>query len=384
MKFGTEDKKNGGVRLLSLLWVERFVVVASLVFASTQVLTAQNDTTGHQRPTLTFMGFVDAFYAFDSNKPVGDSRQSFLYNHNRQNRFNLNLGLVRLKLNHAKARATVALHAGTYVNDNYAPEPEVLRYVAEANVGVALAGKGRIWLDVGIMPSHIGFESAISFDNGTLTRSLLAENSPYYMAAAKVTYTLSQNIELAALISNGWQRIRPVEGNSLPGFGTQIIWKPIDGLAINWSTFVGTTDPDSTRRIRFFNNFYAQWQAHKNVGITLGLDIGMQQQTKTSAQQDVWFSPILITRWAIHSKWAAAIRAEYYHDGAGVVIASNYPNGFRTAGVSLNVDYAPVSFMLFRVEGRWLGSSEVNFTGEQGVSRNVYSVVASLALKLGN
>jgi hypothetical protein len=243
---------------------------------------AQTDTTRLAKPTLAFTGFVDVFYAYDSHRPQGDARQPFLYNHNRHNRFELNLGLVRLKLNHAKVRATVALHAGTYVNDNYAAEPEVLRHVAEANVGVALAGKGRLWLDVGIMPSHIGFESAISVDNQTLTRSLLAENSPYYLAAAKFTYTLHKKWEVAALVCNGWQRIRPVVGNTLPGFGTQVVWKPKDGLSLNWSTFIGTDDPDTTRRVRFFNNLYAQWQAHKNVGVTVGLDIGMQQQTKGS------------------------------------------------------------------------------------------------------
>jgi hypothetical protein len=343
---------------------------------------AQSDTTRLAKPTLAFTGFVDVFYAYDSHRPQGDARQPFLYNHNRHNRFDLNLGLVRLKLNHAKVRATVALHAGTYVNDNYAAEPEVLRHVAEANVGVALAGKGRLWLDVGIMPSHIGFESAISVDNQTLTRSLLAENSPYYLAAAKFTYTLHKKWEVAALVCNGWQRIRPVVGNSLPGFGTQVVWKPKAGLSLNWSTFIGTDDPDTTRRVRFFNNLYAQWQAHKNVGVTVGLDIGMQQQTKGSVQQDVWFSPVVIARWAMHPKWAAAMRAEYYHDGAGVIIAAPTLAGFRTGGLSVNVDHTPVPFMHFRVEGRWLGSPDANFIGESGAERNVFSVVVSLAIKL--
>jgi hypothetical protein len=228
---------------------------------------AQTDTTRLAKPTLAFTGFVDVFYAYDSHRPQGDARQPFLYNHNRQNRFDLNLGLVRLKLNHAKVRATVALHAGTYVNDNYAAEPEVLRYMWPRPMWAwPLRAKADLWLDVGIMPSHIGFESAISVDNQTLTRSLLAENSPYYLAAAKFTYTLRKNWEVAALVCNGWQRIRPVVGNTLPGFGTQVVWKPKDGLSLNWSTFIGTDDPDTTRRVRFFNNLYAQWQAHKQCG----------------------------------------------------------------------------------------------------------------------
>jgi hypothetical protein len=39
------------------------------------------------------------------------------------------------------------------------------------------------------MPSHIGFESAIGKDCATLTRSILADNSPYYEAGVKIDIT---------------------------------------------------------------------------------------------------------------------------------------------------------------------------------------------------
>ena len=35
-----------------------------------------------------------------------------------------------------------------------------------------------LWLDAGIFVSHIGLESANSRDNLTLTRSIMADNSP--------------------------------------------------------------------------------------------------------------------------------------------------------------------------------------------------------------
>jgi hypothetical protein len=52
-----------------------------------------------------------------------------------------------------------------------------LKNIYEANVGISLNKKNNLWVDAGVMPSHIGFESAISMDNWYLTRSLLAENS---------------------------------------------------------------------------------------------------------------------------------------------------------------------------------------------------------------
>jgi hypothetical protein len=101
----------------------------------------------------------------------------FYFNHNRHNEFNLNLGFVKLGLEHSKYRANLALQTGTYSNDNYSAEPGLLKNIFEANVGLSLNKKNNLWIDAGVFASHIGFESAISTDNLTMTRSLLAENS---------------------------------------------------------------------------------------------------------------------------------------------------------------------------------------------------------------
>ena len=78
-------------------------------------------------------------------------------------------------------------------------------------------------MDIGIMPSHIGFESAVSKDCWTLTRSMLAENSPYFESGAKLSYTTNNGkLQFSVLALNGWQRITRVEGNSLMSWGTQV------------------------------------------------------------------------------------------------------------------------------------------------------------------
>lgn len=140
-------------------------------------------------PQIRVSGFLDVFYCYDLNRPSGPSRQSFFYNHNRHNEFNLNLGIIKLDVEHEKYRANLALQAGTYVTDNYTQVPDMLKNVFEANMGLSLNKKNDLWLDAGILTSHIGFESAITSENWTLTRSILAENSPYYFSGAKLSYT---------------------------------------------------------------------------------------------------------------------------------------------------------------------------------------------------
>src|SRR5690606_30599093 len=269
---------------------------------------SQTDTLWHTKPGLNITGFVDVFYAYDFNKPAQNKRQEFFYNHNRHNEFNINLGLLKLNLQHPKYRANIAFQTGTYSNDNYASEPGLLKIIFEANTGLSLNRRNTLWLDAGVFPSHIGFESAISSDNFTLTRSILAENSPYYLSGVKMTYEPSQNWEFTALACNGWQRIQRIEGSTLPAFGTRIKFKSDEKFTLNWSTFLGTDAPDTIRRMRYFNNFFAEFQLSEKIRLLSGFDLGFQQKLSYSKDFDIWFSPVLITQYSLSEKWRIALR----------------------------------------------------------------------------
>ena len=120
-------------------------LVSLSILASHQCF-AQQDSLWRQNPDINISGFIDVFYAYDMNKPKTDFRQSFLYNHNRHNEFNLNLGLIKASVRNIKYRANFAIHTGTYVNDNYAVEPGLLKNILEANIGLSLNKKNNFYL----------------------------------------------------------------------------------------------------------------------------------------------------------------------------------------------------------------------------------------------
>ncbi len=336
-------------------------ILLLIFFLSTNLL-AQEFNQSQNKPIVSLSGFVDAYYVYDFNQPDVGPRQNFLFNYNRHNEFNINLGLIKLNVLHAKYRANIALHAGTYANDNYAAEPGLLKNIFEANVGIALNGKNNLWLDAGVFPSNLGFESAISIENMTLTRSLVAESSPYFLSGAKITYTLNEQWELVGLISNGWQRIQRVEDSSLPSFGTQISFRPDESLTLNWSTFIGTDDPDSTRRMRYFNNFYGIFQLTEKINLIAGFDYGIQQESNNLIIYDKWLAPVVIAQYSINKNWNTAVRAEYYQDQAEVIISTATADGFNTTGFSWNIDYMPTPNVACRLETRWLKSNDKIYT----------------------
>lgn len=330
---------------------------------------------------FSFSGYVEAYYQYDINKPTDNNRPGFIYSHNRHNEFNLNLGFLKGSYNTERVRANLALAAGTYMNANYAAETGVLKNILEANAGLKISKKKNLWIDAGIFSSHIGFESAVSKDCWTITRSILADNSPYFESGAKLTYTSDNNKwVVSGLVLNGWQRIKRVDANSLMSYGTQLQYKPNGNCILNYSTFIGTDKPDSTRLWRYFHNLYGIFNVTPGFGITAGLDIGSEQKTKGGKDFNVWYSPVLILKYAVNSKWTIAARGEYYADKYGVIIASGTPNGFKTAGYSVNVDYAPIPNAVIRLEIRSLTSKDDVFTKRDAVTNNNTFITSSIAV----
>ena len=326
-------------------------------------------------------GIIDLFYGYDFNQPEGKARLPFLSNHNRHNQVALNLGLVKLAYTQNRFRGNFALHAGSYSVDNYVDEPGALKHVFEANVGVLLSKKSKVWLDAGVLPSHIGFESAISTDNWTLTRSILAENTPYFLTGGKLSFQPSDNWFFSALVFNGWQRITRVEGSTKPSFGTQVQYLPKDGLVLNWSTFLGSDDPDASRRKRYFSNLYGQFQVSDALGLIVGMDMGVQQQRMGGTSYDPWLSPIVIGQVKWNQRIKSAVRVEYYQDRTGIRVKNEHPNGFATTALSLNLDYTLWKGWLWRIEASNYRSRDQVFLYPQAPTATNFFLITSLAYR---
>jgi hypothetical protein len=322
---------------------------------------------------LTFSGYVETYYNYDFSNPTNHQRPEFTYNHRRHNEVNLNLAFVKANYQKDRLRANLGFMAGNYVQYNLSAEPISLQHIWEANVGVALGKKRHWWFDMGIMPSHIGFESAVGKDCPTLSRSLVAENSPYYEAGAKLSYQSgNQKVYFAAMLLNGWQRIRRPDGNQTPIFGTQLTLTPSQRFKFNWSTYIGNELPKRVAQWRYYNNLYAIVEVGQRWQITAGFDIG--RQTFKEAESSTWWTPVLIARYH-RDKWAMAFRYEQFRDEDGIIISEVG----RLNGLSYNIDFFILKNAMLRFELRNLSSREPFFDGPDLLLRN-NNTCASMAL----
>lgn len=358
--------------------MKKYLMLSALCLGSTGALYAQEK---EEKKPLTISGYAEVYYIQDFNQPLNNTRPSFIYSHNRTNEVNLNLAFIKANYSTEQVRANFTMATGTYMNANYAAEPGVLKNLYEANIGVKISKKHDLWIDAGLLPSHIGFESAVGADNWTLTRGLYAENSPYFETGAKISYTSpSGKWLISGLILNGWQRIQRVDGNTTPAFGHQLTYKPSDKLTLNSSSFIGNDQLDNLRQMRYFHNLYAIYQANHKFAITAGFDIGAEQKEKGSSEYNTWYTPVLIAKYAATEKFSLTARGEYYQDKAGVIIDTGTPKGFKTFGYSLNADYHILPDVVWRTEIRNLNSKDKIFLNKGLEANNSFTAATTIAV----
>lgn len=351
------------------------IIATITVLVLTLVVKAQD------APKVRFSGYLETYYGYDFNQPTDNNRPAFVYSHNRHNEVNLNLAFIKASYDNDKVRANLALMAGTYTNANLSAEPGVLKNIYEANAGLKLSKTANLWIDAGVFASHIGFESAVSKDCWVLTRNIASENTPYYETGAKLSYSTSDGQFSANLLYlNGWQKINRPNGNSKPAGGLQLTYKPNSKLTLNYSNYIGSEGENAVRVQRIYHNFYAIAQLTEKFGLTAGFDYGTQQKAKGQSAKSAVLSPVLIAQYKFDPKWAIAGRAEYYKDKDGVFIATGTPNGFKTMGYSLNLDYSPISNAVVRLEGKVHDSQDKIFTRSSSLVNQDAALTASIAL----
>jgi hypothetical protein len=342
-------------------------IYAAILFWSMACTTNGQDSSAGKQWQLT--GFTDIYYQYDFNKPLSRERPPFVYNHKKHNRVSVNLAMLKLSYNGNRWTGNVALMAGDYATYNLAAEPRWLQYVSEANVGYRFTSK--LSAEAGVLPSHIGFESAVSKDCWNLSRSFLAENSPYYETGVKLNYAFNTKWTAAILLLQGWQNMKDL--NRSKAIGTQLQFKPNNKWLFNSSSFVGNELPDTVAATwRVFHDLYLTNALTKNINIALLFDVGLQGN-------EMWWGSALMLQYKLSAKWKTAVRAEYYNDPHSVIITAFPATGVQGGGYSFNLDFTPLHWLSVRTEMKWLQGANAVFDLNGQASKKNSSLLVSLA-----
>ncbi len=342
------------------------LLVLGLLLCRLQVC-AQSAPDSAQRPGIQVHAYAEAYYAADLGTSQKQTRPLF-FNFNQQRQFSINLALVEVCGQMADYRFRVTPALGTYMQANYGGEPEGFRYLFEANAGVRLSPKRNVWLDAGILPSPYGYEGAVSLFQNTLTRSLAAEYSPYFLTGARLSAPLGAGFTGSFYLVNGWQIIR--ETNRSPSAALQLQYQPTDKWLLNYSTYLGNERQQAdtasrARAMRHYHNLYAVYTPDSKTTWVALADFGLQNGYHSSPR--AWWTAHLTCRRQLAPRWQANARAEVFADPHHAHI---YFQPYRTTfyGASLGAGYGWPGQALLRLEARSLRAQDAVFTDEAGAA----------------
>jgi hypothetical protein len=350
-----------------------FLLCFTLCFLLCNKLNAQIFT-----PGLSF--YAEAYAGFDINQPISQNKASFIYNHHRLNEATLNL--VQTEFGHLSTnglnRFKLGLQAGTYVERNLLGEPPALRHISEAYVGFRLSKTHQIWADMGIFNSHIGMESVKGIENDMLTRTLMADNSPYYESGLRIMYK-TPKLDIGIFALNGWQNMRrfslPRTG---PSLGTQIQWRK-GQFTLNSSSFFGILIPKPIKMIRAYHNLWISYaspsQTHK---FSLTVDAGFQSyRSSLVISSSYWYAGALIYRGTINQHWAVTARAEAYLDPDGMFVSQggNGTLGGNITGGAAGAEYRFNDDFCIRAEARFYQADGDLFETSSKPTANIYPTI---------
>jgi hypothetical protein len=329
---------------------------------------------------LAWDGVIDAYYAYDFNEPPGGAR-AYATEPARHNEFAVNLAMVRGQYTSDRLRGSLGLGIGTYMEANYAAEPDHFRHLFKGWAGVNLGGS--TWLDAGVLPSHIGFESAITPLNWTWSRSIMAEWSPYYLTGVRLGFQPTDELSATILAVNGWQNIR--ETNDGKAAGIQLQYRPSDRWLLNYSNYLGDEGPeagpgeeDPGALIRFFHDFYAQYTVSERFSVAGVFDVGTLELSDDD--NATWYGAALLARVQLAPTWALGLRAERYADPDQGNLVTGLADGFETNSASLNLDWLPAERVWLRIEGRIFDSDAPIWPSDDGLEDASAFVLSSIAI----
>ncbi|WCL48767.1 outer membrane beta-barrel protein [Leptospira sp. GIMC2001] len=341
-----------------------FAFISIIILAFTSQLIGE-ETSGEKEillnPDIKIM--VDSYYAVTNNRYPNRERPYITQGLN-QDEFSVNHALVNIQKESQKFRYALGVHTGSYVQKNYSEEPENMQYIYQGWGGFKLTDG--LWLDAGIFPSHIGGESTISLENFNYTRSLVAENSPYYESGARLVWDMTDDLQLSFYVLNGWQRIK--DNNRDKAAGIQFQYKITENWTFNYSNFIGNEESDSAvRKTRYFQDVYLKGSIFPWWDLYMIYDIGYQKEQKVdwvtrldsptqwlesgkTKGYNQWQGFAIQFYFHLSDQWKIGMRGEGFYDQYNIVTITNTPDGYNVEAGSINIDYLPVENAKLRLE----------------------------------
>jgi len=341
--------------------------------------------------TFTWSAYGEFYASIDAIEPrTNQNSLPFLVNHKQINNVGVNIALVRTHYSNGNTRANAGIMFGDYSRYNLGAEDMSLRNIYELNAGVKLLKNDNLWLDAGVFESYLGFESPLGVNNATLTRSMFAENSPYYLSGVRLQFTSRDSrILFSGYYLNGWQRMVRPNGMRGTAWGMHFVFMPTRNTTISYGTFWGgdgfKQQLQRSNYKRWFNDVYVLFFPIRKVETGVLCDYGIDYADSRPTYS--WYTVNGFVKYKFTPRFSVTGRAERFSDPNYTVLTTFSPaisnaTRFLMHAYSLNIDMKLNEHVTFRTEARAFESSDYNLVGKRSKPVNSTQVyTASLCVR---
>ncbi len=300
-----------------------------------------------EKKELPFHLLLETYYGFElKNNSI--EQQPYLYNHFHLQKPRINYAQLDWNKQWNDWNIQLGIQDGDYIRRNYSDQPHWAQLISKAQLQYQPHRCKSLKLTLGIFPSHIGFESAWVQNNLTLTRSLLAENSPYYESGAHVQWiSKDEKISLGGLLLSGWQQAHLAVPIKKPSWGWSSNFVLHDNLQFSYNGFWGFQNTTGNNK-RQYHNLYSTITL-KNWKAIVGFDLGNAQMNNKNSK---WHSPVAIVSNQMNDHWSIGVRYEKMIDPDSFILLYNNEKILNHSTIGLTLRLKTDKQFLFQLEGK--------------------------------
>lgn len=309
------------------------------------------------KPDLKFGAYADLYAAWYSDS-TGTDFQKFPTSAPRNQQIGLNMLYLSGQYSGKGVRGLVGIQFGDIPLSSWDPK---LNVIQEANMGIRL--RKSLWLDGGFFRTHIGMESIQPRENVTQSLAVTTYFEPYFLSGLKLSWAPTERLTLQAQVFNGFNNY--IENNRNKAMGASLIYVISDKAAFTFNAIYCDESPDTLRinRHRLYNDAYFIYRGD-NWTLAAEANLGIQgHSTLTdSAESAIMYSGILLAQ-RHFGRASVYARGEIFEDSNEILTGPVENEHHELVGINLlggtfGIEYKPLRNTFFRLESRYLHTTE--------------------------
>jgi hypothetical protein len=277
----------------------------------------------------------------------------------------LNVAAFEIYYDAEKVRGKLQLQFGDAPNLLASPEKQWLKTLRQAAVGFRIVKD--LWIDLGYMFTPVGCESAWPVTNTISTATMCAYFEPGAVLGAKVSYKFSDKVNAGFMFGNPYS-LAYQQTNHLAGV-MFINYMPVKNLLLSYNNLFGNQALRNARMKNnlLYNDILVVYDPLPSLNLTGQFDFAYQTNSQMAPDTNKiasMYSGWLQVKYTFLRHFSLAGRYEFFYDPDGFLSGpytyDGKTTGLTTNGISISLEYKPVSFAYIRLECKGMHANKGN------------------------